>query len=167
MPPTLRLVLAVLLLLAGPALAVLALLGATGTLPRNRFAGVRTPASLRTADAFALANRVAAGPLGAAGLIALVGGGALLATGRGGATPWVLAALAVAGTVVMAGFGGSMGARAAAVTIAEQQAAPTCGGVCAGCDLVAGCRDATGTQPGSATTGSTTTGSRDGDATAD
>lgn len=142
MPPTLRLVLAALLLLAGSALAVLALLGATGRLPRNRFAGVRTPASLRTADAFALANRVAAGPLAAAGLIALAGGGALLVTGRGGATPWVLAVLAAVGSVVMAGFGGSMGARAAEVTIAEQVPAPTCGGVCAGCDLVAGCRDA-------------------------
>lgn len=156
MPPTLRLVLAALLLLAGAALAVLALLGATGRLPRNRFAGVRTPASLRTADAFALANRVAAGPLGAAAVIALAGGAALAATDRPGATPWVLGVLAVAGTVVMAGLGGSLGARAADVVIAEQQVAPTCGGVCAGCDLVAGCRDATGTGGSSAGTGSGT-----------
>lgn len=154
MPTTLRLVLAALLLLAGAVLVVLAALGASGKLPRNRFAGVRTPASLRTADAFVLANRVAAGPLGAAGIVGLVGGSALLVTGRGGAMPWVLGGLALVGTVVLAGVGGSLGARAAEVTLAEQTAepAPTCGGVCSGCDLVAGCRDATGTEPGSTPT---------------
>lgn len=148
-PPTLRLVLAVLLLLTGAALAVLALLGATGRLPRNRYAGVRTRASLRTADAFALANRVAAGPLGAAAVVALVGGAALTAAGRSGALPWVLGVFTLVGTVVLAGLGGLLGARAAQVAVTEQQAAPTCGGVCAGCDLVAGCREATGTAPSS------------------
>ncbi|MEU6699968.1 MULTISPECIES: SdpI family protein [Pseudonocardia] len=139
MPTTLRLVLAVLLLLAGAVLVVLAVLGASGRLPRNRFVGVRTPSSLRTADAFALANRVAARPLGAAGLIGLVGGTALLLTDRGGAAPWVLAVIALAGVVVMAGLGGSFGARAAEIAIAEQAPAPSCAGVCTGCDLVAGC----------------------------
>lgn len=160
MPTTLRLVLAVLLLLAGAVLVVLAVLGASGKLPRNRFAGVRTPASLRTADAFALANRVAAGPLGAAGLVGLVGGTALALGGRGGATPWVLAGIALVGTLVMAALGGALGARAAEVTIAEQTTAPapSCGGVCSGCDLVAGCRDATGTEPDSASTASRTEG---------
>lgn len=152
MPTTLRLVLAALLLLAGAALVVLAALGATGRLPRNRFVGVRTRGSLRTADAFALANRVAAAPLGAAGLIGFVGGTALVFTGRGGATPWVIGGLALAGAFVLAGLGGALGARAADVTIAEQTAvpAPACGGVCSGCDLVAGCRDTTATEPGSA-----------------
>lgn len=147
MPPTLRLVLAVLLLLAGSVLAVLALLGATGRLPRNRVAGVRTAASLRTADAFLLANRVASGPLGAAAVIGVAGGAALAATGRDGATSWVLAVLAALGLVVMAGIGGALGARAAELSVAAQRPAPTCGGACAGCDLVAGCRDATGTAP--------------------
>ncbi|MEQ3554985.1 SdpI family protein [Pseudonocardia nematodicida] len=142
MPPTLRLVLAVLLVAVGAVLVLLAVLGATGKLPRNRYVGVRTPDSLRTADAFILANRVAAAPVGAAGAIGLVGGVALLFTERGGATPWVLAVIAVAGLVVLAGLGGSLGARAAAVAIAAQQPAPTCGGACSGCDLVAGCRDA-------------------------
>ncbi|MEV1293128.1 SdpI family protein [Pseudonocardia sp. NPDC049635] len=139
MPPTLRLVLAALLLLAGAALVVLAVLGATGRLPRNRFVGVRTPSSLRTADAFAFANRVAARPVGAAGLIGLVGGPALLLTERGGAAPWVLAVIAAAGMLVMAGLGGSFGARAAELAIARQAPPPSCAGACAGCDLVAGC----------------------------
>ncbi|MBN9796212.1 hypothetical protein DMP15_02780 [Pseudonocardia sp. UM4_GMWB1] len=148
-PTTLRLLLAALLLLAGVVLVVLAVLGATGRLPRNRFAGVRTADSLRTADAFAIANRVAAPPVGAAGAIALVGGTVLLVLDRTGAAPWVLGAIALVGTVVLAGLGGAVGARAAAAAIAAQAAAPSCGGVCAGCDLVAGCRDATGTEPGS------------------
>nr|WP_255426886.1 SdpI family protein [Pseudonocardia sp. C8] len=119
-------------------------------MPRNRFVGVRTPDSLRTADAFVLANRVAAAPLGAAGLVGLAGGTALVFGDRGGALPWVLGVIALVGTVVLAGLGGSLGARAAQVTIAEQTPAPeaTCGGVCSGCDLIAGCRDSTGTAPG-------------------
>ncbi|MEJ8281425.1 SdpI family protein [Pseudonocardia spirodelae] len=149
MPTTLRLILAALLLLAGVVLVVLAVLGATGRLPRNRFVGVRTAESLRTADAFALANRVAAPPLGAAGIVALAGGGVLVALDRGGAAPWVLGVIALVGTVVLAGLGGALGARAATAVIAAQTPAPTCGGVCSGCDLVAGCRDATGTEPGS------------------
>ncbi|MYW71290.1 SdpI family protein, partial [Pseudonocardia sp. SID8383] len=95
MPTTLRLLLAALLLLAGVVLVVLAVLGATGRLPRNRFAGVRTADSLRTADAFAIANRVAAPPVGAAGAIALVGGTVLLVLDRTGAAPWVLGAIAL------------------------------------------------------------------------
>ncbi|MFP5019165.1 SdpI family protein [Pseudonocardia phyllosphaerae] len=151
MPPTLRLVLAVLLVLAGAVLVVLALLGATGRLPRNRYAGVRTTASLRTQDAWIVANRIAAAPMGAAAAAGLAGGAALFLA-RDGLTAWVLAVLSAVGTVVLAGIGGALGARAAELTVAadvvEQQPAPVCGGVCSGCDLVAGCRDATGTTPG-------------------
>ncbi|ANY06775.1 hypothetical protein AFB00_11285 [Pseudonocardia sp. HH130630-07] len=136
-----RLIVAALLLLAGVVLVVLAALGATGRLPRNRFVGVRTPASLRTADAFLLANRIAAGPLGAAGVIGLAGGAALLFAPEG-ATSWVLGGISAVGLVVLAGIGGALGGRVAEAAVAAQAPAPVCGGVCGGCDLVAGCRDA-------------------------
>ncbi len=84
MPVTLRLVLAALLLLTGLALVTVAALGARARLPRNRFAGVRTRASLHSGPAFVAANRVAAPLLGAAGAIALVGGAALAAADRAG-----------------------------------------------------------------------------------
>jgi hypothetical protein len=154
-PPTVRLIVAALLLLAGAVLVVLAALGASGRLPRNRFAGVRTPSSLRTADAFVLANRVAAGPMGAAGVVGLAGGAALLFA-PGGGTAWVLGGIAVVGLVVLAGIGGALGARAADAAIAAQAPSAGCGGVCSGCDLIAGCRDATGTTPGTASTDATT-----------
>ncbi|TCK27682.1 SdpI/YhfL family protein [Pseudonocardia endophytica] len=124
------------LVLAGLVLVVVATLGATSRLPRNRFAGVRTRASLRSGAAFAAANRVAAPPAGAAGVIALVGGVALAAT-PGSVLAWVFVAVSVIGTVLLAGVGGVVGDRAAAAV--QPEPAPTCGGTCAGCDLVAGC----------------------------
>lgn len=139
MPVSLRLVLAALLLVTGVALVVVAALGARARLPRNRFAGVRTRATLHSGPAFVAANRVAAPLLAAAGIIALVGGVALAAAPRPTAA-WVLFALSVAGTVVLSGVGGVLGDRAAAALVAETTPAETCGGACAGCDLVAGCR---------------------------
>ncbi|MGB8961382.1 MAG: SdpI family protein, partial [Pseudonocardiaceae bacterium] len=55
--------LGVLLLVAGGALITVGLLGWQRRLPRNRFAGIRTPATLRTDAAFSAANRVAAPPV--------------------------------------------------------------------------------------------------------
>ena len=47
-------------MLAGVLLVTVAVLGARGRLPRNRWIGVRTPVTLASDAAFALANRVAA-----------------------------------------------------------------------------------------------------------
>lgn len=141
MPVTLRLVLAAVLVLTGLALVTVAVLGARARLPRNRFAGVRTQASLHSGPAFVAANRVAAPLLGAAGAVALAGGGALAATSRP-SLGWVLVVVSVVGTVLLSGLGGALGDRAAAGLVAELPPAATCGGACAGCDLVAGCRDA-------------------------
>ncbi|MGQ0774109.1 MAG: SdpI family protein [Pseudonocardiales bacterium] len=51
-------VLGSMLIIAGTALASVGLLGWRERLPRNRFAGIRTPATLRSDAAFVLANRV-------------------------------------------------------------------------------------------------------------
>jgi hypothetical protein len=134
------LVLGSLLVLAGAALIAVAVLGARSLLRRNRWAGVRTHATLRSDAAFTLANRAAAVPTGAAGAVALAGGAVLLA-GADGALGWVLFGVATSGLVVLAGLGGIVGERAAAAT-PEPVEAPSCAGSCAGCDLVAGCRPA-------------------------
>ena len=139
-----RLVLGCALLLAAAALVAVAVLGARGRLPRNRWAGVRTRRTLASDEAFALANRVAAAPLGAAGAIALVGGAVVVAGGPAAVT-WTVLVVATAGMLGLTGVGGALGERAAARMPAPQ---PACAGACVGCDLVAGCRPA----PGATTT---------------
>jgi hypothetical protein len=136
---SIRLVLGAVELLAGLGLLTIALLGARGRLRRNRWAGVRTAASLRGEEAFALANRVAAAPLGAAGAVAVVAGAVLLA-GADGAPAWVVLAIGAIGTLALVGVGGAAGDRAAAAL--PEPARPGCAGECAGCELVATCRPA-------------------------
>lgn len=140
-----RLILAALLVIAGLVLLAVAVLGARGRLRRNRWIGVRTAETLASDAAFALANRVAAAPVGAAGAVALVGGVVLL-TGPIGAVAVVVLAVSVVGTLVLGAFGGMAGQRAAAAVVEAPAPAP-CAGVCAGCDLVAGCRPTTPTSP--------------------
>ncbi len=140
MPFVPRLIIGSLLVLAGALLVTVAVLGARGRQPRNRWIGVRTSVTLASDAAFALANRVAAAPLGAAGGAALVGGLVTLA-GPVGAVSVIVVAVAAAGMLVLGAVGGMAGQRAAA-NIPEPVAPAACAGVCAGCDLVAGCRDA-------------------------
>lgn len=148
MSETLRVVVGALLAGAGAALLGVALLGAGSRLPRNRLAGVRTAATLASDATFALANRVAALPLAAAGAVGLGGGTAAVLAGTG-AAGWVVLALAGVGTVVLAGIGGAAGDRAAAGLAAP----PSCTGTCAGCELVAGCRPGAAGGPGAADVG--------------
>jgi hypothetical protein len=142
-PLSLRLILGSLLVLGGVVLLAVAVLGARSRLRRNRWLGVRTAATLRSEPAFTLANRVAAVPIGAAGLVAGIGGAVLLA-GASGALGWVVLAVAAVGSLALAGIAGTTGDRAAVAAAAEVAPAPSCGGACAGCDLVAGCRDGAG-----------------------
>ncbi|GAA2542996.1 SdpI family protein [Pseudonocardia hydrocarbonoxydans] len=143
MPLVPRLVVAALLVLVGLALLAVAVLGARGRLPRNRRLGVRTAETLASDAAFVLANRVAAAPVGAAGAVG-VAGGAVLAAGPAGAVSVVVLAVTLVGVLVLGAFGGMVGQRAAA---ALPEPAPACAGVCAGCELVAGCRPTSPTSP--------------------
>jgi hypothetical protein len=137
-----RLVVGAALLLAAVALLTVAVLGARGRLRRNPVAGVRTRQTLASDEAFALANRVAAAPLGAAGVVALLGGAAVLAGGPAALT-WTVLVVSTAGMLGLTGLGGALGDRAAARVAAPESA---CAGVCLGCDLVAGCRPGAGRQ---------------------
>ena len=136
MSPTLALVLGCALLVTAVALLTVAVLGARGRLRRNPWVGVRTRRTLASDEAFAIANRVGAAPLGAAGAVALLGGVVVLVGGPAAAT-WTVLVVVVAGLLGLTGLGGALGDRAAA-----RVAAPVsgCAGTCAGCDLVAGCR---------------------------
>lgn len=141
MPVTVRLVLGSALVLVGLALVVVAALGARSVLRRNRWVGVRTAATLASETQFVAANRVAAVPVGAAGVIAVVGG-AFLLVDDGAVLNWVVLTISLLGVLGMTVVGGLVGDRAAALTPAPAPFAASCGGACAGCDLVAGCRDA-------------------------
>lgn len=135
-----RLVLGAALLLAAVALLAVAVLGARGALRRSPWAGVRTRRTLASDEAFIVANRVAAAPLGAAGAIALLGGAAVVAGGPPAVT-WTVLVVATAGMLGLTGLGGALGERAAARMPAPVS---SCAGTCAGCDLVAGCRPTAG-----------------------
>jgi uncharacterized membrane protein len=116
--------LAIVLLIAAAALLTVGLLGWQRWLPRNRFAGIRTPATLRSDAAFSTANRVAAPSVVAAGAVCAAGGA--LALSAGGPALAVIVALAGAGAVGLLLAGGLLGHRAAS-------AVPPPTGGCAGC----------------------------------
>jgi hypothetical protein len=139
---TVRLVVGSLLVLAGMAQVVVALLGARSVLGRNRWVGVRTAATLASETQFVAGNRAAAMPVGAAGVVATVGGAFLLVSGTA-AVNWVVLTISVLGIVGLTAVGGLVGDRAAALTPDPSPFSASCGGTCGGCDLVAGCREAT------------------------
>ncbi len=116
--------LAVVLLIAAAALFTVGLLGWQRRLPRNRFAGIRTAATLRSDAAFNAANRVAAPTVVAAGAVCAAGGA--LALGAGGAMLAVIVSVAGAGAVGLLLAGGLLGHRVAS-------AVPPPTGGCAGC----------------------------------
>jgi hypothetical protein len=139
-PLSLRLVFGLVELLVGVGALTVAALAARSRLRRNRVVGVRTATTLRTDETFTAANRAAAVPFAAAGAVAVLGGGALLA-GADGALAWVLLVIGLVGTVALLGLGGVVGERAAAAVPRTVEPA-ACAGECAGCSLVEGCRPA-------------------------
>ncbi|MGH3777171.1 MAG: SdpI family protein [Pseudonocardiaceae bacterium] len=116
--------LGVVLLVGGGALLTVGLLGWRQRLPRNRFAGIRTPATLRSEAAFIAANRVAAPPVLAAGAVSAAGG--VLAFGTGGPALAAIVGVTGAGAIGLLLAGGLLGHRVAI-------AMPPPAGGCAGC----------------------------------
>jgi hypothetical protein len=108
-------------------------LGWRERLPRDRGAGVRTTATLRSDDAFRLGNKVAGLPTLAGGTVGVLGGiAALVMPTTGGLI--TAAVVALLGMIVLVIGGGALGNRAAA-TVPEPVAAPS---GCAGCACGAG-----------------------------
>ncbi|MBS9374588.1 SdpI family protein [Rhodococcus sp. B50] len=129
------LIVAVLLFVLALVVGAVGVAALTGKLPRNRWAGVRTPESLRDDDAFALANKVAAPSMLGSAVLLAVGAVASLTL------PTVAGIIAVIVTVVAAlltaGAGGSVAARVAAATKPEETAG--CGTSCGACSLRGAC----------------------------
>ncbi|OLF18286.1 SdpI family protein [Actinophytocola xanthii] len=123
-------------LVVGSALVVVGLLGLLERLPRNRFVGVRTPATLRSDRAFLVANKVAGLPVAVAGAVGVASGALGLL-----ASSLVLAAVGFAGLVGIAVAGGMLGHRAGEAVPdekpAQERALPDgCRGcACGGCEI--------------------------------
>jgi hypothetical protein len=96
---------------------------------------VRTAATLRSDEAFRVANKVAGLPMLLAGAV-MAAGGLLAATMVDAPTLVTVAVVVVVGPCAMAVAGGQLGHRAA-LAVPDQPAtgAGGCGGVCAGCTL--------------------------------
>ncbi|WP_137814072.1 SdpI family protein [Gandjariella thermophila] len=121
----------VVLAVAGLGLAVIGYLGWRARLPRNRFAGVRTPAAMRSDDAFRVANQVAGIPVMVAGLVGVFGGVAafFLPSAPATVTALVIVVLGMGGLAVA---GGVLGSRAAGA-VPEPRAGGCAGCCCGGC----------------------------------
>lgn len=120
------------LLLAGVALLVLGWRGLRAKLPRNRHLGVRTPASMRSAEAFELANRAAAPGILAGGAVAMLAGIALPALASGLSVALVIV-LGLLGAFALMTIGGLTGNRAAEAVPAPTPVTGGCGGCAGGC----------------------------------
>lgn len=117
---------AVLLFVLAGLWAVVGIRGLRGTLPRNRWIGVRSAETMRSDEAFRIANRIAGpGTLGA-GLILALGGIATLAVPGGWALAFGLVALVAA--LAMIGLVSGIGVRAAATVPADDNGCSCCSG---------------------------------------
>lgn len=112
-------------------------------LSRDRGAGVRTRASLRSAEAFRMANQIAAVPTLTAGIVGVLTGVAALLMPT---TVTMLTAIGIGliSMFVLVAGGGILGHRAAeAVPAPSVQTTPSCGGcLCGGGGCTAGTGDA-------------------------
>ena len=132
-------------LLVGLVVASVGTLGFLERLPRNRFGGVRTPATLRDDETFRVGNKVAGLPIAVGGVVGILGGAAALAM-TGTAAIIVTAVLALLGMLVITGAGGVLGHRAAeAVPAPEPELPAGCKGCqCGGCGVAALKKDSVG-----------------------
>ncbi len=130
MPGYAALVVAVILFVAAAALGAVAVLSLREELPRNRWAGVRTPASLVSDEAFRAANKAAALPILAGGLFLALGAVAVLS--MNGLLRPIAVLMCVVATLLAVGAGGALGSRAAAAT---PGCAPQRCSTCTGCAL--------------------------------
>ena len=119
-------------LVLGLVIAVVGVLGLRERLPRNRFGGVRTPATLRDERTFRVANKVAGLPLAVAGAVGVVTGVVGLVS-----VSVVVACVGFVGMFGIALAGGVLGHRAAEALPEETPELPEgCRGcACGGCEI--------------------------------
>lgn len=126
-----QVILCALLVVAGAALVFIGWRGLRGQLPPNRYVGVRTPATMRSEEAFELGNRVGSPAMLAGGAVAILAGVAepLLSTGFSAA---LVAVLGIVGAFALMVVGGVLGNRAAE-GLPDPIPAAGCGGCAGGC----------------------------------
>ncbi|MDY6807893.1 hypothetical protein GIY30_08665 [Gordonia sp. HNM0687] len=116
---------------------VVGAMGITGRLRRNRWVGVRADATMRSDQAFAVANRVAApGELAAAGILVLAG---ILTLGVGGYWSLVFAVVGLIAAMFVVGIVSAYGVRAAAAVPADDPADDCGTSSCGACSLRGAC----------------------------
>jgi uncharacterized membrane protein len=108
-----------------------------GLLAPNRFVGIRTAEALKNEETFRLANKIAAPTTILAG--ALIGAAGLTIHFIGGVTGAIVAIIAIITAVVVAGFGATVGSRAAKA----KASVGVCGQSCGGCSLRDACESPT------------------------
>lgn len=129
-------IVSVVLLVLAVVLGGIAVAGLTERLPRNRWAGVRTPETLRDDETFALANKVAAPTMMASAALLVIGSAAaVLLEGALGA---VAVGFSVVAAVITTALGGTLGARTAAALPAPDTGG--CGSSCGACSLKDACQ---------------------------
>lgn len=129
------LIAAILLLVLAVYLGALSAAALLGKLPRNRWVGIRTEATLRDDDTFRVANQVAA-PTQIAAAAALLLGGLASFKLDGVAGVIVIVVAIIAGLALMV-IGASTGIRTAAAMPAPDTGA--CGNSCGACSLSDSC----------------------------
>lgn len=123
---------AAVLVFGGIAVLIIGWRGLRATLPRNRFAGVRTPATMRSDETFRLGNRVAAPATLAGGAVLMLVGFCLPLVGST-SSALLLLAIGIVGMVGLVLAGGVLGHRAAAAMPETAPGDGGCGGCAGGC----------------------------------
>lgn len=129
-------IVSVVLLVLAVVLGGIAVAGLTERLPRNRWAGVRTPETLRDSETFALANKVAAPTMMASAALLVIGSAAAVLLE--GALGVVAVGFSVVAAVITTALGGTLGARTAAALPAPDTGG--CGSSCGACSLKDACQ---------------------------
>lgn len=119
-------------------LGSLAAAGLAGKLPRNRWLGIRTDATLRDDETFRVANQVAAPTQIAASAALLLGG--LVCLKLDGVAGIVVIFVAAAAALVLLTIGAATGIRTAT---AMPDDAGACGNSCGACSLSGSCDSST------------------------
>jgi hypothetical protein len=144
--------LAVLLIALGIASAVMARGGFAGSLTRTNRMGVHSPPAMASAEAFRLANRVAAPVAGGAAVIAVVSAVLVIFLPLPTGASVVVGLVGLAGSLVLLLVAGVLGDRAARqVPIPARKPSPVGGGGCTGCACGGGgCAGITRSDPAAA-----------------
>lgn len=122
----LSVVVAVLLFALAGLWATVGVRGLRGSLPRNRRLGVRTDETMRSDEAFRVANRVAApGTIGASVILVL---GAVATLAVDGGWSILFGVIALVAALVIIGLVSAIGVRAAATVPAEDAGCSCCSG---------------------------------------